>query len=180
AARAHWKSTTPMPITFVYSSNLSVIHTKHVMPAIEVAVAIAVYIAITRPTKWAGENSWTIPQAMGVHAPKPIPMRATSTVAVTRSCVQTSVQSAPPPITLDTDTTWTRLRAFHCVIDTRVSETRNKPMPSQDQRYPTSTGPNASSFFPKTGNKVVNAPAPNVYTDAMRISIRMVGWEISA
>ena len=37
-----------------------------------------------------------------------------------------------------------------------------KPMPIQDQRNPTSTGPKASIFLPKTGKSVVYAPAANV------------------
>src|SRR5687767_11300046 len=97
-------------------------------------------------------------QAIGVHVPNPIPMMVTSTVATTRLCVQTSPQSAAPPITLDTATTSTRLLLSHLLKGTSASETRNKPMPSQDQRYPTSTGPRASIFLAKTGNNVVYAP----------------------
>src|SRR5499427_7422880 len=137
-------------------------------------------MAMTRPTMLAGEHSWIMPHAMGVHVPNPIPMRATSTVAITRSCVQTRLQRAAPPITLETETAWTRFRMSHCVNDTSPRETKNKPIPNQDQRYPTSTGPNASIFFPKTGKSVVKAPVPNVYTDAIRIRIRMVRWETSA
>ena len=129
---------------------------------------------MTRPTRWAGENSWIIPQAMCVQVPNPIPMMVTSNVAITRSWVQTSAQSAAPPITLETDKTWIRLRVSHSYNNPRPSDTRHKPMPSQDQRYPTATGPKASIFFAKTGNSVVKAPDPNVYRDAIRMRIRMV------